>query len=331
MPEYPTKRTSEDSLLFRSAMPLDLEPLVSRLLAGGSDETLVSQLAFVGCRILESGSDTFESWRERMVGEFGDPIKAQIWEIWRSLPTRAHQTWDEAVSEGVTQKQRVVLLFAYRNFVEKWKSANIGERERTSGRDEADPRSTEDEADYHPSQYEQQLMTYLQFQSPQELVEFLNGPSHPEFLKQTKVPDELYELTRKEYEADEEVAEVQREVQPTGRGRRVVRLETLWIMCVISTVLVIVGLSRLPYGYYMLLRLFLCAHAAYGFSKALDNSDRAWMWIFGLAAVLYNPFFPIRLHEKSLWSAINMVTLVVYWLGTAYLQKSRKKLRQETI
>jgi len=41
-------------------------------------------------------------------------------------------------------------------------------------------------------------MDLLQFQNLQELEAFLNGPSHPGFLTQSKVPEEQYDLLDQE-------------------------------------------------------------------------------------------------------------------------------------
>ena len=54
-----------------------------------------------------------------------------------------------------------------------------------------------------PDNYERYLMDLLQFQSLPDLESFLNGPSHPAFLQQSQVPNDLYEQAEKE--ADDEL------------------------------------------------------------------------------------------------------------------------------
>lgn len=91
----------------------------------------------------------------------------------------------------------------------------------------------------------------------------------------------------------------------------------------VATALVGVGLFDLPYGYYMLLRLALCGSAVV---FAIESHDRGWMpavWIFGLFTVLYNPFVPVHLGEKEVWTWINAATVSCFWLtvGVPLLQQ----------
>lgn len=55
-----------------------------------------------------------------------------------------------------------------------------------------------------PTRREQQLMVLLGFQTVQDLESFLNGPSHPDFQKQSRVPEEEYELLEGERQNEEE-------------------------------------------------------------------------------------------------------------------------------
>jgi hypothetical protein len=82
----------------------------------------------------------------------------------------------------------------------------------------------------------------------------------------------------------------------------------------IATVAVVVGFADLPYGYYMLLRLFLCGVSLFflfGTRLALEDWHR---WILGGFAVLYNPVLPIRIGEKGIWEVVNVATVILFWL-----------------
>jgi hypothetical protein len=71
----------------------------------------------------------------------------------------------------------------------------------------------------------------------------------------------------------------------------------------IATIAVILGFAALPYGYYMLLRLFLCGVSLFflfGAKLVLEDWHR---WTLGGLAVLYNPVLPIRLGDKGLWQS----------------------------
>jgi hypothetical protein len=141
MPQDPDKPSLKGPLLFGSHTKEVSDSLTSRLRSEGCDSTIASDLTEVGGRILESDSDDFVSWRERMVSELGESVRPHLSKIWRDLPARGCRIWEESVSEVLTQKERVLLLFARKNFGEKWKKAEDGRREQK------------------PSQYEQRLMT----------------------------------------------------------------------------------------------------------------------------------------------------------------------------
>lgn len=74
-----------------------------------------------------------------------------------------------------------------------------------------------------------------------------------------------------------------------------------------------VALLDLPYGYYILLRVFFCGACVYYFSqptKPLPDGHRAA--IIALAT-LHNPVIPVHLGEKSLWTAVDFGTAAYFW------------------
>ncbi len=82
---------------------------------------------------------------------------------------------------------------------------------------------------------------------------------------------------------------------------------------VVVSVLVLIGLGDLPYGFFMLLRLATCVVALYlifGASLSLDDWHK---WALAAVALLYNPIIPVHLMEKSIWIIVNAATLVLFW------------------
>ena len=80
-------------------------------------------------------------------------------------------------------------------------------------------------------------------------------------------------------------------------------------------VVMVIAILPMPYGYYTLSRIIVCAGSvdfAYQFYKKKDVSKT---WIFGFFAILYNPFIPIHLYEKIIWTIINIITIVMFWLN----------------
>jgi len=87
------------------------------------------------------------------------------------------------------------------------------------------------------------------------------------------------------------------------------------IAVLLSTILVVLGLYKLPYSFFMLLRIVLCITAAIGVKRARDTTHNNWVWVYAILAVLYNPVLPVRLGDKSSWVLLNGITVVIFWVG----------------
>ena len=81
----------------------------------------------------------------------------------------------------------------------------------------------------------------------------------------------------------------------------------------IAAIAVAIGLLPLPYGYYMLLRIFLCVLCIYFVSSVRGVRDSEKWVLIGLA-VLHNPIAPVALGSKALWSVINLETVAWFWM-----------------
>jgi len=68
------------------------------------------------------------------------------------------------------------------------------------------------------------------------------------------------------------------------------------------------------YGYYDLLRLVVCASAAYVAWYAKSQKGDRLLWIMVFLAMLYNPFMPVYL-DRGLWSLLNLVAAAVFWIA----------------
>ncbi len=90
---------------------------------------------------------------------------------------------------------------------------------------------------------------------------------------------------------------------------------SLWVL---PSVLLMLALLPLPYGFYTLLRIcicLVCGWLAYEQFKH-DNAVGVWVVVLGAIAVLYNPILPIHL-TREIWSILNVVTalLILAHLG----------------
>ena len=76
-----------------------------------------------------------------------------------------------------------------------------------------------------------------------------------------------------------------------------------------------IGILPMPIGYYTLLRIIVCGGSAYFSYQFYKKKEVPKTWIFGFFAVLYNPFIPIYLYQKSIWTLINIITITMFWLN----------------
>jgi hypothetical protein len=70
----------------------------------------------------------------------------------------------------------------------------------------------------------------------------------------------------------------------------------------------LIAILPLPYGYYLLLRIFMCGMFSYLACNSFKSGRSGLGWILGCVAVVYNPFVPLHL-GKAVWSVVNLMTL----------------------
>jgi len=87
----------------------------------------------------------------------------------------------------------------------------------------------------------------------------------------------------------------------------------------VPLLLLVVAIGPWPYGFYGLLRLVVCASAAYCAYTLLSAGRQAWLgWTFVGLAILYNPVFRVHF-DREVWSVINLASALPYgvlgWVG----------------
>jgi len=70
--------------------------------------------------------------------------------------------------------------------------------------------------------------------------------------------------------------------------------------------MLLAAIAEWPYGYYMLLRIAVCAAAAFAGFKAHELGKEAWTYVNGGIAVLFNPLLPIHL-TRAIWAVIDVL------------------------
>ena len=87
-----------------------------------------------------------------------------------------------------------------------------------------------------------------------------------------------------------------------------------------------IAIAKLPYGYYQLLRFFVCGVSIYAFSLNYAERHAKWLWIFGGIAVLFNPVFAVHL-EKNVWITIDLAVGFLFCLYFGFQMKSGQRKR----
>lgn len=86
-------------------------------------------------------------------------------------------------------------------------------------------------------------------------------------------------------------------------------MKRIWVPQLVASIMLLCALHPdNPYDYYVILRWVCCGIFAYLATKGLEEGYRGWVWVLGVAAALYNPFFPVHL-TREIWSVINVITI----------------------
>jgi FtsH-binding integral membrane protein len=65
-----------------------------------------------------------------------------------------------------------------------------------------------------------------------------------------------------------------------------------------------------PYVYYILLRWICCGVFAYLAVQSWERHKKGWVWILGIAALIYNPIIRVYL-TRGIWQVVNVITISV--------------------
>lgn len=78
----------------------------------------------------------------------------------------------------------------------------------------------------------------------------------------------------------------------------------------IAIILLIIGLPEMPYQYYELMRFVLTAIFIWFVIIEKDSEKQGWKYTFGALAILFNPFFKLKIEESG-WKIIDIITAIL--------------------
>ena len=83
----------------------------------------------------------------------------------------------------------------------------------------------------------------------------------------------------------------------------------------ILAILFLLGaLANNPYGYYQFLRWVILVVGAYSAYLAYNAGKKAWVWILGIIAVLFNPIIPFTF-QRDTWQTIDVIVAVIFFVS----------------
>ena len=82
-----------------------------------------------------------------------------------------------------------------------------------------------------------------------------------------------------------------------------------------SSMLLVMAVLPLPYGYYMLLRLLITASAAYVAYKNFNKEMPVWGIVFVIVALLFNPLYVVHF-DKTLWVIIDILVASLFFINS---------------
>lgn len=78
----------------------------------------------------------------------------------------------------------------------------------------------------------------------------------------------------------------------------------------VTIAMLLIGILKLPYSYYILLRIVVCGVLVGASYLTYHQKCEHMPWLFGILAVLFNPFFRMPL-AKEWWMVINIGVAVL--------------------
>ena len=76
--------------------------------------------------------------------------------------------------------------------------------------------------------------------------------------------------------------------------------------------LLLIALLPLPYFYYQLLRIVVTVVASIYAYKFYEDNQMAWVLVFGIIALIWNPIFPIYM-DKSVWIVLDIIGAGIFF------------------
>jgi ABC-type Mn2+/Zn2+ transport system permease subunit len=93
---------------------------------------------------------------------------------------------------------------------------------------------------------------------------------------------------------------------------------------IIAIFILLLSFGKWPYSYYQFLRWAILIIGAYSAYLSYEKKEMAWVWIFIMIAVLFNPIIPFYL-SRNTWQYIDIIAAILFFISL-YFKLKRKPI-----
>ena len=98
------------------------------------------------------------------------------------------------------------------------------------------------------------------------------------------------------------------------------------LLFLIAGIALFIAIANLPYGYYQLLKWFICGVGAYGAYLSYEAKKMSWAWSLGIIALIFNPLVPFHF-AKEFWKMLDLIVGVIFCIY--FKLRSKREIRNE--
>jgi hypothetical protein len=84
----------------------------------------------------------------------------------------------------------------------------------------------------------------------------------------------------------------------------------------IAAGMLFLGAVSMPSGYYDLLRFVICGAGAFAAFQNYEDDNQSWAIVFGIIALVFNPFIPLYIYDKFTWLVIDIIAGVLFIINS---------------
>lgn len=79
----------------------------------------------------------------------------------------------------------------------------------------------------------------------------------------------------------------------------------------VPTILLLIGMNDLVYGYYQFLRITITVFAIFFVSIFKEKENKTWVFLMIITAILFNPIFSIHLNKDN-WVVLDFICSIIF-------------------